>query len=116
MGSQRNEASGFLPAAMVDSHERDATVIWEALEQDDVNFKAIVEIFVGRKSSHIVLIKQAYQKLYKRQLDQDIVRIEPPHPYQKVSLFTFLLTLNHLRVLLVLVHSGALSYTLFCFF
>ncbi|KAJ0013169.1 hypothetical protein Pint_20064 [Pistacia integerrima] len=84
MGSQRNEGSGLLlPAAMVDSHERDAIVAREALEQGDVNFKALVEIFVGRKSSHIVLIKQAYQKLYKRQLDQDIVRIEPSHPYQK---------------------------------
>ncbi|XP_031258651.1 annexin A3-like [Pistacia vera] len=85
MGSQRNEGSGLLlPAAMVDSHERDAIVAREALEQGDVNFKALFEIFVGRKSSHIVLIKQAYQKLYKRQLDQDIVRIEPSHPYQKI--------------------------------
>ncbi|TXG66366.1 hypothetical protein EZV62_007641 [Acer yangbiense] len=66
------------------SHERDAAVAREALEQGDTNFKALVEIFVGRKSSHIALIKQAYQKNYGRQLDQDIVRIEPSHPFQKI--------------------------------
>ncbi|GAV77298.1 Annexin domain-containing protein [Cephalotus follicularis] len=69
---------------MLDPHERDSIVVREALQQGDTNFKALVEIFVGRKSSHIVLIKQAYQSRFRRQLDQDIVNIEPPHPYQKI--------------------------------
>ncbi|XVE62551.1 hypothetical protein DITRI_Ditri06bG0126900 [Diplodiscus trichospermus] len=56
----------------------------EAIQQDDTNYKALVEIFVGRKSSHIALINQAYQSKYKRQLDQDIINIEPPHRYQKI--------------------------------
>ncbi|XVF56849.1 hypothetical protein PTKIN_Ptkin06aG0153400 [Pterospermum kingtungense] len=69
---------------MLHPHERDATVAREAIQQDDTNYKALVEIFLGRKSSHIALIKQAYQSKYKRQLDQDIIHIESPHPYQKI--------------------------------
>ncbi|XP_020534334.1 annexin D8 isoform X2 [Jatropha curcas] len=69
---------------MVDPHERDAVVAREALQQGDTNFKALVEIFVGRKSSHIMLIKQAYQTRFRRQLNQDISNLEPPHPYQKI--------------------------------
>jgi annexin A7/11/annexin A13 len=42
---------------MMDTYERDAIVAREAFGQGDVNYKALVEIFVGRKSSHIVLIK-----------------------------------------------------------
>ncbi|KAJ7971921.1 Annexin [Quillaja saponaria] len=83
--------SGFSPMTysalsmlILDPHERDAIVSMEALEQDVTNFKVLVEIFVGRKSSHILLIKQAYQKLFRRQLDQDIINLEPPHPYQKI--------------------------------
>ncbi|KAK8261582.1 hypothetical protein V6Z12_D13G197400 [Gossypium hirsutum] len=69
---------------MLHPHERDAIVAREALLQDnDTNHQALVEIFVGRKSSHIALIKQAYLSKYKTQLDQDIINIEPPHPYQK---------------------------------
>lgn len=92
-GNLRNEAAGFSPKTcaalsvwMLGSHERDAAVSRQALEGRDINFKALIEVLVGRKSSHITLIKQAYQKRYKRQLDQDIAGIEPPHPYQKVSL------------------------------
>ncbi|TYI47752.1 hypothetical protein E1A91_D13G196100v1 [Gossypium mustelinum] len=70
---------------MLHPHERDAIVAREALLQDnDTNHQALVEIFVGRKSSHIALIKQAYLSKYKTQLDQDIINIEPPHPYQKI--------------------------------
>lgn len=69
---------------MLGSHERDAAVAGQALEESVVNFKALIEILVGRKSSHIALIKQAYQTRYKRHLDQDIANIEPPHPYQKI--------------------------------
>lgn len=88
--SQKNEGKvGFKVCAslsmwMVDPHERDAIVAREALEEGDTNYKALVEIFVGRKSSHIVLIKQAYYARYRRKLDQDIINLEPPHPYQKV--------------------------------
>ncbi|KAJ4721281.1 Annexin [Melia azedarach] len=90
-GNLRNEAAGFSPKTcaalsvwMLGSHERDAAVSRQALEGRDINFKALIEVLVGRKSSHITLIKQAYQKRYKRQLDQDIAGIEPPHPYQKI--------------------------------
>ncbi|KAB2049503.1 hypothetical protein ES319_A13G181000v1 [Gossypium barbadense] len=70
---------------MLHPHERDAIVAREALLQDnDSNYQSLVEIFVGRKSSHIALIKQAYLSKYKTQLDQDIINIEPPHPYQKI--------------------------------
>lgn len=78
------KATRGLSMWMLGSHERDATVAMEAFEQGDTNFKALVEIFVGRKSSHIALIRQAYQTKYGKQLDQDIVTIEPPHPFQKV--------------------------------
>ncbi|KAE8710325.1 DCD (Development and Cell Death) domain-like protein [Hibiscus syriacus] len=69
---------------MLDPYERDAIVAREALLQDDTNYTALVEIFVGRKSSHIALIKQAYHSKYKTNMDQDIINIEPPHPYQKI--------------------------------
>ncbi|KAH9626763.1 hypothetical protein KSS87_022077 [Heliosperma pusillum] len=41
-------------------------------------------MFVSRKSSHVLMIKQAYQTKVNRQLDQDIVTLEPPHPYQRI--------------------------------
>lgn len=69
---------------MLSPHERDAVVAREALQQDETNFKALVEIFVGRKSSHVVLIIYAYHKMFKRHLDQDIMNLDPPHPFQKV--------------------------------
>ncbi|XP_038904855.1 annexin D8-like [Benincasa hispida] len=69
---------------MRDSHERDAVVAREALELGDTNFKALIEIFVGRKSSQMFLIRQSYQARYKKQLDQDIINIDPPHSYQKI--------------------------------
>ncbi|GLT95384.1 hypothetical protein SLE2022_130680 [Rubroshorea leprosula] len=69
---------------LLDPHERDATIAKEALEHGDPNYIALVEIFTGRKSSHFSLIKQVYQSKYRRQLDQDIINIEPPHPFQKI--------------------------------
>ncbi|CAJ2637338.1 unnamed protein product [Trifolium pratense] len=69
---------------MLCPHDRDAFVAREALQQDETNFKALVEIFVGRKSSHVVLISQAYQKMFRRVLDQDIMNLDSPHPFQKV--------------------------------
>ncbi|KAA8518406.1 hypothetical protein F0562_015880 [Nyssa sinensis] len=77
--------SAALSMWMLGPHERDAVVARDALDQQsDVNYKSLVEIFVGRKSSHVLLIKQAYQTRFRRQLDQDIVNIEPPHPFQRI--------------------------------
>lgn len=67
-----------------DPCERDACLAKEALEQNEADYRALVEMFVGRKSSHVVMIKQAYQTRFKRQLDQDIASLEPPHPYQRI--------------------------------
>ncbi|XP_022975266.1 annexin D8-like [Cucurbita maxima] len=69
---------------MLDPHERDAVLAREALEQGDTNYKALIEIFVGRKSSQIFLIKQSYQARYQNKLEQDIINIDPPHSYQKI--------------------------------
>jgi len=70
---------------MLDPHDRDAVVVRESLQQDETDFKALVEIFVCRKSSHVLLITQAYQRMFRRQLDQDIIHLDPPHPFQKVN-------------------------------
>nr|XP_027065456.1 annexin D8-like isoform X3 [Coffea arabica] len=81
--SQRTYAA--LSMMMVNPHERDAIVAREAFEQNDtVNYKALIEIFTCRKSSHVLLIQAAYHAKYKRQLDQDIISIEPSHPYQRI--------------------------------
>lgn len=69
---------------MLDPHDRDAVVVRESLQQDETDFKALVEIFVCRKSSHVLLITQAYHRMFRRQLDQDIINLDPPHPFQKV--------------------------------
>lgn len=91
--SQRNETKisdescAGLCMLVLNPHERDAITAKDALDQQSgVNYKALIEVFVGRKSSHILLIQQAYQKKFKRQLDHDIISIEPSHPYQRVSL------------------------------
>ncbi|KAK7315557.1 hypothetical protein VNO77_34110 [Canavalia gladiata] len=84
--SSMNMKCSALSLWMLDPHDRDAFVAREALQQDETNFKALVEIFVGRKSSHVLLITQAYHKRFKRQLDQDIVNLDPPHPFQKILL------------------------------
>lgn len=82
---------------MLDPYERDAVMAREALhEQGDANYKALVEILVGRKSDHIHLMKQAYHRRFRRQLDQDIINIEPPHPYQKVIKLTQCKTLERI--------------------
>ncbi|KAK7364917.1 hypothetical protein VNO80_13663 [Phaseolus coccineus] len=69
---------------MLDPHDRDAAVVRESLQQDETDYKALVEIFVSRKSSHVLLITQAYQRMFRRQLDQDIIHLDPPHPFQKI--------------------------------
>ncbi|KAL0308257.1 UNVERIFIED_CONTAM: Annexin A3 [Sesamum radiatum] len=74
----------FLPCLMLDPFERDAVFAREALHGNhSVNYKALVEIFTCRKSSHVLLILQAYHAKYRSQLDLDIASIEPLHPYQK---------------------------------
>ncbi|XP_021715224.1 annexin-like protein RJ4 [Chenopodium quinoa] len=90
-GKSSNEETKFSVATcealllwMVDPWERDACFAKNALEENETDFKALVEIFVGRKSSHILMIKQAYQNRFKRQLDHDFVNLEPPHPCQKI--------------------------------
>lgn len=70
---------------MLEPYVRNAIVIRDALEQDKINYKALVEVYVGQKSSYILLIKQAYQTRFRRLLDQDILKIEPKHSYQKVN-------------------------------
>ncbi|KAI4348469.1 hypothetical protein L6164_009192 [Bauhinia variegata] len=89
---QRYEAGvSFMKASalslwMLDPHERDAVLAREVLEQDEPNFEVLLEIFLGRKSSHILLIKQAYQRRFRRVLDQDIVNLDPPYSFQKILL------------------------------
>lgn len=81
--SQRTSAA--LSMLMLNPHERDAIVAREAFEKNDtVNYKALIEIFTCRKSSHVLLIQAAYHAKYKRQLDQDIISIEPSQPYQRI--------------------------------
>ncbi|XP_076888931.1 uncharacterized protein LOC143539524 [Bidens hawaiensis] len=76
----------ILSSLMLNPHERDAIAAKNAIfkEVDSVNYKALIEIYVGRKSSHFFLIQQAYQSKFRRHLDQDIMSIEPPHSYQKI--------------------------------
>lgn len=69
---------------MSEPWERDACLAKDAIEGNEIDYNALVEIFVAKKSSHVVMVKQAYQTRYKRQLDQDIICLEPPHPCQKV--------------------------------
>ncbi|KAI8562758.1 hypothetical protein RHMOL_Rhmol03G0059900 [Rhododendron molle] len=61
-------AGSALALWMLDPVERDAVVAREALDQKSeiTNFRALVEMFVGRKSSHVVLIKQVYQVRFGR--------------------------------------------------
>lgn len=79
MMSQRKEAAGG-----IESDPSDAVVVRKALEERDTDYMALVEIFVGRKSSQILVMKQDYGARFRRQMDQDIINIDPPHPYQKV--------------------------------
>ncbi|KAL5547175.1 hypothetical protein UlMin_006862 [Ulmus minor] len=83
--AENGKLCAVLSMWMLDLHERDGVIAREALlQQGNTNYRALVEIFVGRKSSQILLIKQAYQSRFRRQLDQDIINIEPPNPFQKI--------------------------------
>lgn len=89
-GDETGVSSGAAGAAlalwMLDPIERDAVVAREALDQkSETNYRAVVEMFVGRKSSQVVLIKQVYRAKFGRVVDQDVLCIEPPHdPYKKI--------------------------------
>ncbi|KAI4386634.1 hypothetical protein MLD38_004551 [Melastoma candidum] len=76
-----------LPVAL-DPHERDAVFVREALldirGSGRDSYRVIVEIFLGRKSSHVQMIRLAYQRRFKRQLDKDILDSEPSHAFQKI--------------------------------
>ncbi|OWM73197.1 hypothetical protein CDL15_Pgr001311 [Punica granatum] len=78
------EARRALMLFLLDPYERDAVLACKAIKQDETNYGVLVEIFTGRKSSHIELIKRAYLAKFRRHLDQDIVNIEPPHPFQRI--------------------------------
>lgn len=105
--SQRNESGGpgvsqmtsvALSMLMLKPHERDAVVAREAFERNDaINYKALIEIFTCPKSSHVLLVQAAYHARFKRQLDQDIIMIEPSHPYQRVPVFLFLFYLQNCK-------------------
>ncbi|XP_022842831.1 annexin D8-like [Olea europaea var. sylvestris] len=82
-GQESSRTCAALSSLMLNPHERDAEVAREALNEP-INFKALVEIFTCRKSSHVLLLLQAYRTRFRRQLDQDIAKIEPPNPYQKI--------------------------------
>ncbi|KAL9247075.1 hypothetical protein vseg_020545 [Gypsophila vaccaria] len=70
---------------MDDSWGRDACFAKEAiLDRNEVDYMVLVQMFVARKSSHVIMIKQAYHTRFLRSLDQDILTLEPPHPYQRI--------------------------------
>ncbi|GFP87492.1 annexin a3 [Phtheirospermum japonicum] len=70
---------------MLSPFERDAVFAREAIHKNDtVNYMALLEIFTCRKSSHVLLILQAYFAKFRSQLELDIASIEPRHPYQKI--------------------------------
>ncbi|KAI3437059.1 uncharacterized protein J3R85_005795, partial [Psidium guajava] len=83
-GAMSPEMSSALSLFMLDPRERDAVLARQALEQGETNYRALVEIFLGRKSSHVQLIRQAYQRKFRRQLEQDIINSEPPHAFQRI--------------------------------
>ncbi|KAH7653179.1 annexin A7/11 protein [Dioscorea alata] len=84
LGTQKNEMCEILCLWMLEPRERDALVAKEAIEQrDQVDHKALVEIYTLRKSNQLFLTKQAYLKRFKRHLDRDIIS-ETAHSYQKI--------------------------------
>ncbi|XP_075498986.1 annexin D8-like isoform X2 [Primulina tabacum] len=75
----------FLSSLMLNPSERDANFARRALERNpSVDYKALIEIFTCRKSSHVMLILEAYRLKYRSHLVLDIAAIEPSHPYQKM--------------------------------
>ncbi|KAI0492940.1 hypothetical protein KFK09_027216 [Dendrobium nobile] len=61
---------------MMEPPERDAVVAKEAIERRSADdYKAIVEIYVRRKSSHLFASKQAYFAKCRSHMDKDILSI-----------------------------------------
>ncbi|CAH9089418.1 unnamed protein product [Cuscuta epithymum] len=75
--------SEALAMALLSPYERDAALAREALRPDDFNFRALVEIFTCRKSSHVQLIQRAYKAKFSTRLDNDICCIDSPS-FQKI--------------------------------
>ncbi|XP_058086580.1 annexin D8-like isoform X2 [Magnolia sinica] len=80
----KNQICSILAMWVMDPHERDAVVARDAIEQGDTMHKALIEIYIGRKSSQLLLTQQAYNAKFKSHLDQDISITEPPTPYQRI--------------------------------
>ncbi|PIA59810.1 hypothetical protein AQUCO_00400593v1 [Aquilegia coerulea] len=78
------EICTLLSLWLLDPHEKDAVTAKNAFENGEINYKPLIEIYCGRKSSHVLLIKQAYQTKFKQHLEQDIINAEPPSPYQRI--------------------------------
>ncbi|XP_020675753.1 annexin A13 isoform X2 [Dendrobium catenatum] len=69
---------------MMEQPERDAVVAKDAVERGSADdYKAIVEIYVRRKSSHLFASKQAYFAKCRSHMDKDILSVEPEHPGPK---------------------------------
>ncbi|ERM93595.1 annexin D8 [Amborella trichopoda] len=77
----RSETFKLVFLWMLEPCDRDAFFVRDALEKG--NTKALVEVYVDRKSSQLLLIKQAYLARFKRHMDHDIAS-EPPQPYQRI--------------------------------
>ncbi|KAG9452099.1 hypothetical protein H6P81_005003 [Aristolochia fimbriata] len=78
-----SEIGSLLSLWLLEPHERDAVMAREALNSSHTNYNALLELYIGRKSSQLLLIKQEYHAKFKRQLDQDISS-EPDDSYQKI--------------------------------
>ncbi|KAG1366661.1 annexin D8 [Cocos nucifera] len=83
VANPKNEMFNILYMWMLERHERDAMVARGAVEQSNVDYKALIEIYTHRKSNQLFFIKQAYFSKFKRHLDQDIIS-EPSHPYPRI--------------------------------
>eukprot|EP00268_Persea_americana_P005911 TRINITY_DN12049_c0_g1_i3.p2 TRINITY_DN12049_c0_g1~~TRINITY_DN12049_c0_g1_i3.p2 ORF type:complete len:168 (+),score=34.04 TRINITY_DN12049_c0_g1_i3:136-639(+) len=79
----KNEICMVLSLWLCEPHERDAIVAKDAMAQGDTKYRSLVEIYVGRKSSQLLLIQQAYRARFKKHLDQEISKLEPPTSTQR---------------------------------
>eukprot|EP01018_Ginkgo_biloba_P011764 Gb_23923 [translate_table: standard] len=68
---------------MHDPADRDAVIARDAFENWSTKYRALTEIFCSRKSSEILLIKQAYFSKFKRNFDDDIAS-ETAGSHQKI--------------------------------
>ncbi|KAL6005139.1 hypothetical protein ACLOJK_005701 [Asimina triloba] len=80
----KNEIFYLLALWVMKRHERDAVVARDAIELGDGKYKALIEIYAGRKSSQLLIAQQAYYARFKSHLDQDISTTDTPTPYQRI--------------------------------